>query len=136
MSHKGGLIPALGKQAGRALVAMILVFYTAALLGIIVQGCRVQIQVNTLRQENEALKKERDALVERAKEAQNDSNAERIAREELKMNRPGEQVFAPVQATGAPVLPPTAPTPSDGAQPSLPARWIGWIKQWLGIGGQ
>jgi cell division protein FtsB len=132
MSQKGSFIPALGKQAGRALVAMLVVFYIAALLAVIVQGWRVQIQVRALRQEIEALKQERDALVELLQDAKTDSHAEQVAREELKMSRPEEKVFAPVQVTGSPLAKPATPTPtSGGAELSWASRWIEWLKGFL-----
>jgi cell division protein FtsL len=129
MSHKGGLIPALGKQAGRALVATILVFYTVALLAVILQGCRVQTQVRILHQQIAALTQERDALVEQLEQAKTDASVEKIAREELKMSRPGEQVRAPVQDTSVPSIQSPAPVPTPGdRQPSLPTRWLEWLK--------
>jgi cell division protein FtsB len=134
MSHKGGLLPSLGKQAARVLFAMVVVFYTAALFSIIVQGWRVQVQVSALRQEIEALKEEREELLQRAQGAGGDVYIERIAREELKMSKPGEQVFAPTQIAAMPAPPTLTPVPGAEAQLSLPERWLGWVRQLLGIG--
>src|SRR3989344_3299632 len=81
-------------------------------------------QINSMQQKIAELKKSNEDLQQGIAEANNDSYIEKVAREELGLQKPGEKVISFVQADA------NGQAPSPPQQNFLQA-WLGWIGGWF-----
>ena len=81
-------------------------------------------QIKTLQQKVTDIKKQNDNLTQEIANAQNQAYIEKVAREELDLQKPGEKVFSFVQTQ--PQVEPAPPSPK-----SIWQQFTAWIGEWI-----
>lgn len=99
--------------------------YAVRLANLALEVRTAQQQQARMEREVARLQAQVEALSTAAAEAETDAYVERVAREQLDMARPGDQVFVPVPAP-SPVPEPAAEPPP--AAPSVWDRVLDWLR--------
>jgi cell division protein FtsB len=122
-------LPSLVVQPGRRVVWVVGLtlagVYAVRLANLALEVRTAQQQQARMEREVARLQAQVEALSTAAAEAETDAYVERVAREQLDMARPGDQVFVPVPA------PSPLPEPEAAAPPPAPSVWdrlLDWLR--------
>ncbi len=108
--------------SGGILILLIIVFLIIANMRIYQKREQLISRVEILKNKIEGIKSKNNDLIEGISNANNDQYTEKIAREELDLQKPGEKVFSFIKA-------PNEQQQKNENQKNIFQDWLGWISQ-------
>ncbi len=117
--QKSGALKKIGIFLIGICIAMVAVFLVMANVNMYKKRQELNAQVRALQNKIAETKSKNLELQRGISEADNDQYLEKVAREELDMQKPGEKVFSFIK-------PQTQNTPSNEEQKSIWQKWLSW----------